>query len=156
MRICGAIVSSLAPDMIQLHGTESPARVREVAALCRCPVIKAIAVETREDARLAREYEDTGALILFDAKPPRDQADPLPGGNGIAFDWQALVDADIKTPYILSGGLTPQNVAAAIELTGATIVDVSSGVENSPGEKDPMRISQFIRNAKSARVRYQT
>jgi len=135
------------PDIIQLHGTETPERVRQIVALSGLPVMKAIKVETAEDARTALAYRGVADLILFDAKAPKGA--PLPGGNGIPFDWYALEDVSRQVAFMLSGGLTPENVAEAIRLTGARAVDVSSGVESAPGVKDTARIRAFIEAAKS-------
>lgn len=134
------------PDFLQLHGTESAARCCEIAERYNTPIIKAVGIENLEDVRAADAYESS-ALILFDAK-----ADPnlteLPGGNGILFDWTLLKGQKEQRNFMLSGGLTPLNVQNAIALTGAAIVDVSSGVEREIGEKDPLLIHQFIEAAK--------
>lgn len=135
------------PDFLQLHGKETPERVAEIARRMGLPIIKAIGVESREDAERSRLYAPHVALVLFDAKPPKDG--PLPGGNGVAFDWRHLETVKDDHPFMLSGGLTPANVAAAIDLTGADIVDVSSGVERAPGEKSVDLVRAFIRAAKA-------
>lgn len=143
-----AIVEAACPDVIQLHGNETPERVREIAPRFEGRVLKAIKVETADDVDRARAYEGA-ARILFDAKPPPGA---LPGGNGAAFDWRLLSGAHEFAPYfMLSGGLNPQNVAEAILVTGAAAVDVSSGVETRPGEKDPELIRRFIRAAKTGK-----
>lgn len=142
------IVRDVAPDMIQLHGKETPVRVQEIAARVGRPLIKAISVASVSDAERAEAYRPHCALILFDAKPP--SGGPLPGGNGVAFDWRHLETVKHVHPFMLSGGLTAQNVAAAIELTGADIVDVSSGVETAPGVKSCDLIRQFIKVAKQS------
>lgn len=142
------IVSQVAPDLLQLHGKETPERVKAIKARTGIPVMKAISVRTTEDAARALTFEGAADLILFDAKPPEGRADALPGGNGVSFDWQALLGVKDKVRYMLSGGLTPENVAEAIRLTGATAVDVSSGVERAPGEKDPEKIRRFTAAAK--------
>ena len=134
------------PDFVQLHGKETPERAADLARRSRLPIIKAISVASREDAERSRLYAPHVALILFDAKPPKDG--PLPGGNGVAFDWRHLETVKDNHPFMLSGGLTPANVAAAIELTQADIVDVSSGVERAPGEKSGDLVRAFIRAAK--------
>jgi phosphoribosylanthranilate isomerase len=136
------------PDLIQLHGKETPARVAEIARRIAIPLIKAISVTSLQDAERAAVYRPHVELILFDAKPPKDG--PLPGGNGIAFDWRHLETVKQDHPFMLSGGLTPDNVATAVSLTGADIVDVSSGVETRPGEKSPDLIRAFIEAAKCA------
>ena len=140
------VVASVAPDLIQLHGHETPTRVAEIRTRWGIPVVKAVPVETAEDAHAARQFSPAADLILFDALAPADSA--RPGGNGAPFDWRTLLGVTEGMPFVLSGGLTPDNVAEAIRLTGATTVDVSSGVESSPGEKDPELIRRFLRAAK--------
>jgi phosphoribosylanthranilate isomerase len=140
------VVASAAPDLIQLHGYETPTRVAEVRARWGIPVVKAVPVETAEDAHAARQFSPAADLILFDALAPADSA--RPGGNGAPFDWRTLLGVTEGMPFVLSGGLTPDTVAEAIRLTGATTVDVSSGVESSLGEKDPELIRRFLRAAK--------
>ena len=144
------IASAVAPELFQLHGQESPERVKAIKSRTGTPVMKAISVRTAEDAARALAYQGVADLILFDAKPPEGRADALPGGNGVSFDWRALLGVKNKVRYMLSGGLTPENVAEAIRLTGATSVDVSSGVEHAPGEKDPEKIRRFVEAAKKA------
>jgi len=143
-----SVVAAVAPDLIQLHGDETPERAAEIHRRWGTPVMKAITVETAADAGAALGYRDAADLILFDARAPVDST--RPGGNGAAFDWRALTGVKEKVRYMLSGGLTPDNVAGAIRITGAGIVDVSSGVESRPGEKDPELIRRFIRAAKEA------
>jgi phosphoribosylanthranilate isomerase len=144
-----AVVREVDPDLLQLHGEETPERVAEVRRRWAKPVMKAVKVETAQDADAALPYRGIADLILFDARAPEDS--PLPGGNGAAFDWGALAGVKDKVAYMLSGGLTPDNVADAIRATGAGIVDVSSGVEVRPGEKDPELIRRFLRAAKAAK-----
>jgi phosphoribosylanthranilate isomerase len=138
------------PDFIQLHGSESPSRVEQIRRSTGCRIIKAIKVETAVDAATALDYREAADLILFDAKAPKNAV--LPGGNGISFDWRALAEVTprLGTPWMLSGGLDPENVAEAIRLTGAPAVDVSSGVERAPGVKDPDLIRRFLRAVKTA------
>jgi phosphoribosylanthranilate isomerase len=138
------IVAELHPDFFQAHGSETPERIAEIHALTATPIIKAIKVETASDVASAKAYE-AAVLILYDAKAPKGS---LPGGNGLSFDW-TLMDG-VTPPYMLSGGLDADNVAQAITLTRAPIVDVSSGVESSPGVKDAQLIAKFIKAAKSA------
>lgn len=145
------IVAAVAPDVIQLHGSETPERVAEIAKRYGRPVLKAIAVADASDAQTALAYTGKADRILFDAKAPPGGAGVVPGGNGIAFDWQLLDSVRGKLDYMLSGGLTPGNVAEAIRLTGASAVDVSSGVERSRGEKDVELIHSFLQAAKTAR-----
>jgi phosphoribosylanthranilate isomerase len=138
------LAKELQPDFIQAHGNETPQRISEIWALTGIPVIKAIKVETSLDVASAQTFA-AATLILYDAKASKGE---LPGGNGLTFDWTLL--ADVKGEYMLAGGLGPKNVAAAIRLTQASIVDVSSGVESAPGVKDVELIAKFIRAAKSA------
>jgi phosphoribosylanthranilate isomerase len=140
------VIASAAPDLIQLHGHETPTRVAEIRTRWGIPVMKAVPVETADDARAARQFSPAADLILFDALAPADSA--RPGGNGAPFDWRTLLGVTEGIAFVLSGGLTPDNVAEAIRLTGATAVDVSSGVESRPGEKDPELIRRFLRAAK--------
>ena len=141
-----AIVAAAAPDLIQLHGDETPERVAEVRARWGRRIIKAVPVETAGDVQEARRYQAVADLVLFDARAPATST--RPGGNGAPFDWRSLLGLEDGLPFVLSGGLTPDNVADAIRLTGAAVVDVSSGVESRPGEKDPDLIRRFLRAAK--------
>ncbi|MFQ5625100.1 MAG: phosphoribosylanthranilate isomerase [Methyloligellaceae bacterium] len=143
------VADEVAPDLIQLHGRETPERVREVKDLTGREIIKAIMVESAADAAAARDYDGAADLILYDAKEPEDAIGALPGGNGVPFDWRALMSVKGQGSFMLSGGLTSDNVADAIAATGAAIVDVSSGVESAPGEKDAELIARFICAAKS-------
>lgn len=129
-------------DMIQLHGKEPPARVSEVRARAGLPVMKAVGVAVAEDLAQLDEYAAVADQLLVDAKPA--PGDALPGGNGLAFDWRLLAGRSWNRPWMLAGGLTAGNVAEAIRLTGARQVDVSSGVERAPGEKDEAMIRAFI------------
>ncbi len=141
-----AVVKLVEPDMLQLHGEETAERAVAVRRRWDLPVIKAIKVATANDARLALNYRAMVDYILFDARPPDGAT--RPGGHGAAFDWTVLNGVKEHVPYILSGGLTPDNVADAIRATRAPIVDVSSGVESSPGEKDLALIQRFLQAAK--------
>ncbi|MFC0279238.1 phosphoribosylanthranilate isomerase [Falsigemmobacter intermedius] len=136
-----AITARVPLDMIQLHGAESPGRVADVRARYGLPVMKAIGIAEASDLEGLAQYEAVADQILVDAKPPKN-AD-LPGGNGLAFDWRLLQGRQWRRPWMLAGGLTPKNVAEAVRLTGARQVDVSSGVEASPGCKDPALIAAF-------------
>jgi phosphoribosylanthranilate isomerase len=142
------VVEALRPDMMQLHGKETPARVAAIAARFAVATMKAVGVATAADLAAARDYAGIADRILFDAKPPKDAK--LPGGNGRAFDWRLLAGAGREPPYLLSGGLDADNVAEAIALSGATGVDVSSGVEGAPGVKDAAKIAAFIARARTA------
>jgi phosphoribosylanthranilate isomerase len=140
------VVERVRPDLLQLHGDETPERVAEIKTRTSISVMKAVAVAQQSDVAAANRYAGIADAVLFDAKASVGAT--LPGGNGVAFDWLALNGH--TAPFALSGGLTPGNVGAAIELTGAALVDVSSGVERTPGEKDLHLVRQFIRAAKSA------
>lgn len=143
-----AIMEALEPDMFQFHGEEEPRRIADVRARYRVPVMKAIGVSTAADIRRHEAYRFVSDRVLFDAKPPANAAHP--GGNGQTFDWSLLAGIDIGKPMMVSGGLDPANVARALAMTGAPGVDVSSGVESAPGEKDPRRIAAFVAAARAA------
>lgn len=145
------ITREVAPDLFQAHGSETPERIAEINRRSGRPVIKAIKIKSDVDVVQAKAYETTAALILYDAKAPETLKNALPGGNGIAFDWTLVGSGKSLPAFILSGGLNPGNVAEAIKVTGAGIVDVSSGVEKSPGIKDITLIREFIAAAKGAR-----
>jgi phosphoribosylanthranilate isomerase len=146
--LLAAIIEALAPDILQLHGRESPKRVLAVKARFRLPVMKAIAVETRDDLASVPEYAEVADRLIFDAHAPHDAT--RPGGLGKPFEWRLLKNLDPRVPFMLSGGLNPDNVAEAIAITRAGGVDVSSGVERAPGDKDPDLIRAFIRAARGA------
>lgn len=137
-----AIVAEAPIDMIQLHGKETPERVVEVRARTGLPVIKAVGVGEAEDVGALEVYSEVADQILVDAKPPK--SGDLPGGNGVTFDWRLIANRRWSVPWMLAGGLTPDNVAEAIALTGAQQLDVASGVESAPGEKDPTLIERFM------------
>ncbi len=139
-----AVLSEVPLDMLQLHGGESPARVREIKDRFGLPAIKAIKLAAAADLAVAEDYFDSADWLLFDAKPPADMADALPGGNALAFDWALLAGRDWPLPWMLSGGLDSGNVAEAIAISGASSVDVSSGVEDGPGRKSPAKIAAFL------------
>lgn len=144
------VAGTVRPDMIQLHGSETPERCIAVRARSGCPIIKAVKVETQNDVEAGFVYLDCADLILFDAKAPQGLPGALPGGNGLSFDWRLLEGASVRSMFMLSGGLDPANVSEAIRLTGAPVVDVSSGVESAPGEKDAALIAAFLATAKAA------
>ena len=145
-----AITPEVQPDLIQAHGAESPERIREIGRLTGKPIIKAIRVKDDSDIAAAAGYSAVANLILYDAKAPETLGNALPGGNGHAFDW-GLLEGGKRPAFMLAGGLTPENVAEAIRVTGAPVVDVSSGVESAPGVKDIGLIRKFIEAAKAAR-----
>ncbi|MGC2411487.1 MAG: phosphoribosylanthranilate isomerase [Stellaceae bacterium] len=142
-------VLDLAPiDILQFHGHESPDRVADAKLRFHRPVMKAIAVAAPEDVVAAARYEADADLLLFDAKPPR-RVDALPGGNGLAFDWRLIAGRKWRRPWMLSGGLTAELLPEAVRVSGAQAVDVSSGVERRPGDKDPTKIREFLAAARS-------
>jgi phosphoribosylanthranilate isomerase len=140
------IVDALQPDILQLHGRESVARVRDIKQKFGLQVMKAIAVETSADLAMLPGYAALADHILFDARAPKHAT--RPGGLGAVFDWRVLENLDLKVPFMVSGGLTAANVAEAVRVTRAGGVDVSSGVESAPGIKDPDMIRAFIRAAR--------
>ncbi|WP_119388705.1 phosphoribosylanthranilate isomerase [Taklimakanibacter lacteus] len=139
------------PDFFQAQGSEGPERIAEIGKRTGKPVIKVIKVRSLDDVAQTRAYDGIAALILYDAKAPETLKGALPGGNGIAFDWKLLGQGNAARSFLLAGGLNPGNVAEAIRVTGAPIVDVSSGVEISPGIKDITLIREFIAAAKGGR-----
>jgi phosphoribosylanthranilate isomerase len=143
-----AIVEALKPDMLQLHGRETPERVTAVKRTFGLPVMKAIPVERRSDLSAVGDYAAVADRLLFDARAPREAT--RPGGLGRPFDWHLLENLSLAIPFMLSGGLDAQNVAEALRVTRAPGVDVSSGVERAPGAKDPDKIRAFIRAARAA------
>lgn len=136
------------PDWLQLHGRETPGAVAEIAAAAGLPVMKALGIAERKDLAAVAPYAAAAGRILLDAKPPKDAA--FPGGHGRAFDWSLLAGLDPALRFMLSGGLDPANVADAIRIARPAGVDVSSGVERAPGEKDPERIIRFVTAARAA------
>lgn len=136
------IVETVPLDMLQFHGQESPERVAELRARYGLPVMKVFGVADAADLDPLERYFDVVDQVMVDAKPPRDAV--LPGGNGIAFDWRLIANRRWPVPWMLAGGLTPENVAEAVSLTGARQVDLSSGVESAPGVKDPDLIRAFM------------
>lgn len=145
------IDSQAGVTMFQLHGSESPARVAEIKSRTGKQVMKAIKVSDASDFEAAAAYVDVADMLLFDAKPPPEMKNALPGGNAVSFDWTLLAGRDWPLPWMLSGGLDPANVAEAIRVSGAAAVDVSSGVESAPGVKDAARIAEFLEAVKHAR-----
>jgi phosphoribosylanthranilate isomerase len=137
-----AIIAAAEPEFLQLHGNESVARTAEIRARFGKPVIKALPVSDRDSLNVAADYEAVADMLLFDARAP--QGAQRAGGHGAAFDWTLLTNRSLGKPWFLAGGLNPGNVARAVALSGAMMVDVSSGVESAPGIKSAERIAQFI------------
>ena len=138
-----AVLAAAPIDLLQFHGAESPDRVAAARRKFDRSVMKAISVAGVADVDAAARYEDAADMLLFDAKPPR-RADALPGGNGLAFDWQLIAGRSWRLPWMLSGGLTATLLPEAVRVSGARIVDVSSGVESAPGQKDIPKIRAFL------------
>ena len=141
------IIETLAPDILQIHGKETTARVRDIRQKFGLPVMKALPVETAADLAPLTGYAGVADRILFDARPPKDAT--RPGGLGAVFDWHVLEKLDLELPFMVSGGLNAANVGEAVRVTCAGGVDVSSGVERAPGIKDPEMIRAFIRAARA-------
>lgn len=147
-KLLAEIIEHAKPDLLQLHGAESKEHVAAIRTRFGRPVMKAIPVAEAADLRVVPDYEAVADRILFDARPPKDAS--RPGGHGRAFDWALLARLARKKPIMLSGGLTPDNVAEAIRIVRPDAVDVSSGVERAPGEKDAEKIGDFVKNARNA------
>jgi phosphoribosylanthranilate isomerase len=142
------IAAVLKPDLIQLHGAETPNRVREAAARAGAGAIKVLSVAEAADVERAVDYDTVADHLMFDTKPPKDAQ--RPGGTGHAFDWSLVAGRRFRRPWFLAGGLDPWNLAEAVATSGAPIVDVSSGVERGPGLKDPALITAFLDAARKA------
>ncbi|HWW12456.1 MAG TPA: phosphoribosylanthranilate isomerase, partial [Brevundimonas sp.] len=138
----------LKPDLIQLHGSETPARAEQVRTLTGAGIIKALPIRAHEDFDEAVAWEPFADHLMFDAKPP--EGSDLPGGVGARFDWTLLADRAFRHPWFVAGGLNPDNVGQAVRISGAPLVDVSSGVESAPGVKDPARIAAFLEAVRTA------
>jgi phosphoribosylanthranilate isomerase len=145
-----SIIEALKPDVLQLHGQETPARVSAIKQCFGFPAMKVLAIETKSDLLPISSYTSVADRFLFDARAPREAT--RPGGLGKPFDWHLLENLDLSIPFMLSGGLNAGNVVEALRITRAPGVDVSSGVESAPGVKDPEKIRAFIRAARSAKV----
>ena len=141
-----AITARVKPDFFQLHGKETPARAADIRARFGISIIKALPAAEPADLSKASAYDDVAEMVLFDAVPAADAS--RPGGHGTAFDWRILQGRNFARPWFLAGGLTPENVARAIAVSGAKMVDVSSGVESAPGVKNETRIAAFVAAAK--------
>jgi phosphoribosylanthranilate isomerase len=144
-----AIVEAMTPDVLQLHGSESPARLTELKARYGLPVMKALSIREKADLDRVADYAGVADRLLFDAKPPKGAE--LPGGNGMAFDWRLLEGVDPALPYMLSGGLNAANIAEALAIARPSGIDISSGVESAPGVKDARLIEAFFRAVAGAR-----
>ena len=142
-----AITGTVPLDMLQLHGRETPERVAEVKARYGLPVMKAVGIADGDDLPKLESYFGVADQILVDAKPPK--GGELPGGNGLSFDWRLLAGRRWPCPWMLAGGLTPENVAEAVKMTGAKQVDVSSGVEDAPGQKNAELIQKFVQSSRA-------
>ncbi|MGH7114720.1 MAG: phosphoribosylanthranilate isomerase [Stellaceae bacterium] len=143
-----AVLAEVPLDILQFHGSESPQRVAEARLRFGRKVIKAVPIAGPHDPARAAQYEETADFLLFDAKPP-PRADALPGGNGLAFDWRLIAGHSWRRPWMLSGGLTVELLPEAVRVCGAACVDVSSGVESTPGQKDPDKIRAFLAAARA-------
>jgi phosphoribosylanthranilate isomerase len=152
--LLAASIEALKPDLLQLHGQETPDRVVVVRARFGIPVMKAIPIEMRDDLSPIHLYAKVAEWILFDARAPREAT--RPGGLGKPFDWHLLENLNLAVPFMLSGGLDASNVAEAVRVTRAPAVDVSSGVERAPGIKDPEKIRAFVRAARLIEARLGT
>ena len=142
-----AITGTVPLDMLQLHGRETPERVAEVKARYGLPVMKAVGIADGDDLPKLESYFGVADQILVDAKPPK--GGELPGGNGLSFDWRLIAGRRWPCPWMLAGGLTPENVAEAVTMTGAKQVDVSSGVEDAPGQKNAELIPKFVQSSRA-------
>jgi len=145
-----SIVATVAPDFLQLHGAETPARVAAIRSRFGVAVIKALAVAEPADFAVAAAHEDAADMLMFDAKPPAGAV--REGGHGAAFDWQILRGRIFSKPWLLAGGLDPDNVGRALAVSEAPCADVSSGVETAPGVKSPEKIAAFVQAARNAKV----
>jgi phosphoribosylanthranilate isomerase len=145
-----AIVAAMSPDMVQLHGKETPARAAEVKKRLGLPVMKAFSISDAGDLERTASYRGIADRFLFDARPPKGS--DLPGGNGVSFDWRLLAALDPGVEYMLSGGLNAGNIADALRLASPPGIDISSGVESVPGVKDPALIAKFFEAVKTARA----
>ncbi|TIR97641.1 MAG: phosphoribosylanthranilate isomerase, partial [Mesorhizobium sp.] len=143
------IVARMQPDMLQLHGSETPVQVAELKTRYGLPVMKVLSVSEAADLERIKPYVGVADRLMFDAKPPKGTQ--LPGGNGVAFDWRILAGLDAGLDYMLSGGLNAANVGDALRLANPPGIDISSGVESAPGVKEPALIEQFFRAVRAAR-----
>jgi phosphoribosylanthranilate isomerase len=144
-----AVLAAVPLDMLQLHGDETPRRVKDIRRRFGLPVMKAVKLASATDVAAADAYLAVADRLLFDAKPPPEMKGALPGGNALSFDWSLIAGRSWARPWVLSGGLNAGNLAAAVGATRASAVDVSSGVEDSPGKKSPEKIAAFLKLAAS-------
>ena len=145
------ILSDVELDLIQLHGSESPDRVAKIASRTEKSVMKVIPVAEERDVKYAESYFEVADWLLFDAKPPDTLEGALPGGNAITFDWELLSGKVWPLPWMLAGGLSAKNVADAIRITRAPVVDTSSGTEDNPGFKNPHKIRRFLKEVENCK-----
>ncbi len=147
--LIASLLARVPLDMLQLHGSESPARVAEIRSHFGRPVMKAVKIANADDVAGAEAYCGAADRLLFDAKPPKGMTGALPGGNAISFDWRLLAGRRWSLPWMLSGGLSVSNVAEAVAVSGTPAIDVSSGVEDRPGAKNPEKIRAFLKAAQA-------
>jgi len=145
----GQVIGRVPFELLQLHGSEPPGRIAEITARFGLPVMKVIKVATAADLARADAFLGVAERLLFDAKAPKDMKNALPGGNAVAFDWRLLAGRTWPRPWMLSGGLTPENLKQAVTTSGARAVDVSSGVEDAPGRKSPAKVAEFLEKART-------
>ena len=143
-----AVLQTVPLDLLQLHGSEPAGRVAEIRQAFGLPVMKVLKIARPEDLEAAKDYAAVADMFLFDARPPSDHKDALPGGNALSFDWRMLTGKGFSKPWMLAGGLKLENLKEAVEISGATAVDISSGVESAPGVKDPQKIKDFLAAAR--------
>jgi len=143
-RLIDDVLARVPLELLQLHGKESPTRVAAIKERTSCKVMKAVPVGVADDIEIATEYLDVADWLMFDGLPPKYMKNALPGGNAVSFDWRMLAGHDWPLPWMLAGGLTASNVAAAVHQSGARVVDTSSGVEDTPGRKNPEKIRAFL------------
>jgi len=143
-----AVLKEVPLDLLQLHGSETPERVAAIKARFGLPVMKVVKLRQQGDLEAAEPFLAVADRLLFDAKPPAAMTEALPGGNALAFDWTLLSGTTWPLPWMLAGGLTPENLARAVAVTGAPAVDISSGVEDAPGVKNPQKIRAFLAAAR--------
>ena len=147
--LLGELLAKAPLDLLQLHGDEDPRRAAELRARFGLPIIKVIKVAGPEDLAAVEDFGAVADLFLLDAKPPKNLKNALPGGNAVSFDWRVLAGRRFPKPWMLSGGLGVENLAEAVNISGAKAVDVSSGVEDGPGQKSPAKIGEFLDKARA-------